>query len=374
MFPSHDHAGQAREQGEANLEAALATSIISNPNTITPYGSQTVTYNDVDGFMQPTVEQTFSPDQQGLYDQQTELSSSLNDTAIGGLGRVNDFMGTGFDTSGFTQVDPLDFSALPETRGIDLDALPDFGSLTGNNLIDVNRVDTGTLAPRTVEGSVGGFDNIYNALMDREQSRFDTRRSNTEADLIARGFNPGGEGFDNRFDEINRAENDFSLGAMMAAGDEQSRLFGLESSGRAQDLYEQNTQQAADQSFRGQQFSEEAAIGSFANQLRSMGMDEQTIAAQIDNARNQQLFNQQLDTQASQGTRRSNDIAEALMTRQLPLNEINALRTGNQSTLPNFQQYTGASVAPPPIFDAALAGGNFAQQNYQNEVAGSGGS
>ena len=41
-----DYAEQARVQGESNVEAARTASKLSNPNMITPYGSQTVTYGD----------------------------------------------------------------------------------------------------------------------------------------------------------------------------------------------------------------------------------------------------------------------------------------------------------------------------------------
>lgn len=52
--------------------------------------------------------------------------------------------------------------------------------------------------------------------------------------------------------------------------------------------------------------------------------------------------------------------------RQLPLNEINALRSGSQTTLPQFQAYSGANVQAAPIFDAAAAQGNYDMAAYQN--------
>jgi hypothetical protein len=41
--------------------------------------------------------------------------------------------------------------------------------------------------------------------------------------------------------------------------------------------------------------------------------------------------------------------------------------------MPHFQTYQGANVGAAPLMDATMAAGNFAQQNYQNQVAGSGG-
>jgi hypothetical protein len=43
---------------------------------------------------------------------------------------------------------------------------------------------------------------------------------------------------------------------------------------------------------------------------------------------------------------------------------------GAQVQMPQFQAYQGADVAAAPIFGATQAAGNFAQQNYQNQMAG----
>jgi hypothetical protein len=37
--------------------------------------------------------------------------------------------------------------------------------------------------------------------------------------------------------------------------------------------------------------------------------------------------------------------------------------------LPQFQSYQGAEVAAAPIFAGTQAAGNFAQQNYANQIA-----
>jgi hypothetical protein len=54
--------------------------------------------------------------------------------------------------------------------------------------------------------------------------------------------------------------------------------------------------------------------------------------------------------------------------RNVPLNEVNALRSGNQIQPYQYQQYQPTGIQSAPLFDATLASGNFAQQNYQNEV------
>lgn len=71
---------------------------------------------------------------------------------------------------------------------------------------------------------------------------------------------------------------------------------------------------------------------------------------------------------------RRNAIAETLMQRQTPLNEINALMSGSQVSnpfaTPGVQGNT--NIAPPPIFGAAQAQGGYGQSqaNAQNAMSG----
>lgn len=254
-----DYAGAAREQGENNLEAAIATALLSNPNVIGPNGSRTVSFGPPAATFgginvpQVTIKDTLTPEGQKQFGLENQLKTNLLTTGVEGLGRVSEAMASPFDM-GRVQ----DYSTKP--------------------------------------GVVSYDDPIVKAMIDRAAPGFQQQRSQTESDLLARGFNPGGQGYDARLDDIGRQENDYRLAALMAGGQEQSRVAGLESSRRAQDIQEQ------------------------------------------------------------------------AYLRNLPLSEINALRTGNQPMMPQFQAYQGSQVSPAPLFDATLAGGNFALQNYQNRL------
>lgn len=315
-----DYVGAANAQGDANLDAARLTAQLSNPNVITPYGTQTVDFgggrqfnqsgydaalqaynqqlaaynsspaygfggafrgdspnwvagggsrgvapvapNRNDYFFgstgdQPTVTQSLSPEGQALFDQQNRMSQAYGDIGEAGLGRINDAMGGDFDMS---QVQDYSFS-------------PD----------------------------VAGKEDVTQALIDRNQPYFDRDRELAENNLMIQGHNRGGSAWENSRMDMDKQENDMRLAAILAGGQEQSRIGEMESARRAQDIQEQS------------------------------------------------------------------------FLRNLPLSEINALRTGSQPGMPQFQNYTGAQVQAAPLFDATLAQGNFAQQNYQNELGASGG-
>lgn len=62
-------------------------------------------------------------------------------------------------------------------------------------------------------------------------------------------------------------------------------------------------------------------------------------------------------------------IQEESFIRQLPLNELNALRSGSQVALPQFQAFQGKDIAPAPIFGATQAQGQWDANAYNQSVA-----
>lgn len=50
------------------------------------------------------------------------------------------------------------------------------------------------------------------------------------------------------------------------------------------------------------------------------------------------------------------------------INALNAIRTGSQVQTPQFQPYSGTTIAPPPVFGAAQAQAQAAQNTYNAQV------
>lgn len=232
-----DYAAAAREQGVANLDAAIATGVLARPNEINPFGSrtwnQTGSYN-VGGREIPIFTGTTSltPSGQNLLDKDYALRTGLMGTGMDALKQVQSSLSRPFD--------------LSKNR----DALTD------------------TMYRR------------YTRLLD---PRFKQAESDLRTDLVNRGFSLGNEGYTKAMDDFQR--------------------------------------------------SKEATYGD--------AMDRATTGG------------------AQQA------IAEALLERQQPLQELNALRTGAQPQMPNFQAYGGAGpVQAAPNFAATQAQGNAAMQQY----------
>ena len=161
--PAPDYAGAAQAQGAANLEAARASAMLSNPNITNPYGTRTVRYEDD----VPYVTETLSPEGQALFETQQRISGQLGNIAESGLGRLQSTFATPFE-------------------------IPDTSQVTEN-------------------------------ILARTQPMFDRERAALENDLLVRGFNPGTTAYQQRMDDLARRENDFRLAAALAAGQEQSR-------------------------------------------------------------------------------------------------------------------------------------------------------
>lgn len=98
-----DYTSAAKEQGEANLEAAVASAKLSNPNYVTPYGTQTVQYGLNGDPHVPTVTQTFSPEEQQIFDANTQARLGLGQVSNMGIGVVQDVMGSEYDPSNLPQ-------------------------------------------------------------------------------------------------------------------------------------------------------------------------------------------------------------------------------------------------------------------------------
>jgi hypothetical protein len=93
----------ASAQTGSNIGTAIANATIGNANTYGPtgstvynqIGSQKITGPDgqIYGVPQYSQTTTLSPEQQGLYNQQTKLSGDLNNLALGQTARLSDVLG-----------------------------------------------------------------------------------------------------------------------------------------------------------------------------------------------------------------------------------------------------------------------------------------
>ena len=153
---------------------------------------------------------------------------------------------------------------------------------------------------------------------------------------------------------------------------EAQQAFSRDTQGRGLDFQEQQNLYGMD--IQNRQLDQQEAQAQYARNIQGRAADlgEQQAGfgmgiqgRQNDFAEQQAKFG--IDTQA-----RQDDISQEAYFRQLALNELNALRMGNQIQNPQFQGFQGQSVAPAPIFEAANAQYNAAldKTNASNAATG----
>ena len=301
-----DYVGAAKEQGQANLASAQASSKLNNPNVISPYGTQKVTYGDPTAFDQPgwdaaiadykdrygtwqnsgqldesgkvipgtggnapvmpdrstfaggdknipTMTQTFSPEQQALYDKSVKTKGLIGDLGIQGATALQGVIGKG-----------VDYSGMPATPG---------------------NYDTTRKS-------------VIDAMMGRANQDYTKQSDQMNSDLIASGIRPGTKAYDNAQQMIERSRNDARNQAEISGGNAASQAYGVDSA------------------------------------------------------------------------RRQSAITEMLAQRQVPLNEITALMSGSQVSNPfQMAGYNaGSNVAPAPTYGAANAAGQYGTDVYNAQV------
>jgi hypothetical protein len=390
--PAPDYQGAARQQGTENMQTAIANNIMARPNEVTPYGSRTWSKigQELVGDQHVPIWQsreTFSPLGQQRFDQEQRIIGSLGNTAEAGLGRVGQSMGQPFDMSqvGGRPDLPTPLGQGQQgnqawiQRGDSYQRNPNYmpqGQM-GSSVSypqggggPMARESAGMVPPEFRQGGqqqyggqVPGLpqqsqlpgvpnipnqgnvgDSLYSQATRYMDPQFKQQREMLENKLVNQGLQRGTEAFDtamrNQGMDQERAYADARDRAIMASGAEQSRQFGLNSDqfglglargaqefGQGSDLFRMGL------AGQGQQFGQEA-------QLFGLG----------------------------QGARQQ-DISEQAYLRNLPLNELNALRSGSQVSLPNFQNFSSAGTQAAPVAGATQMAGDYSTDvwNAQNQ-------
>jgi hypothetical protein len=367
-----DYAAAAAAQGEANVNAAVATNFLNQADQVGPAGSLKYTYDYEGGYRDPktgqvipraTATTTLSPEQQRLFDQQNQLGGSLNDFAIRGLDKVDQSFREGIDQN-----------QLPGLRSGG--AAPSFQTGLGANPFQI-RSD---LSPTQFQdqydfSNVGAMpssndftadrDRITDAYMQRLQPYLDRQRDQTATQLANQGITKGSEAWSFDTDALNRSQNDQRIAALLAGDQERNALFnqamGIRGQGVNEAVAQGNMRNNAGQlTFAQMQqiagFNNNAQNQQFSQNMAQMGAENQAQEAQFRSG----LASDQFGNQARQQA-----IQEAQFFQDRPLNILNALRTGNQAAMPTFGNVTaGSNIGAAPVYNATADQYNAALQNF----------
>lgn len=183
----------AGAEGKSNIQTALANQTLGNPNIVGPTGSttyspsgqfETITLPDgsTQQIQRQTQTTTLSPEQQKLYNLNTQTQQNIGQIGVDQSTRIGDLLGKPVDYSDL-RLDPNSFSA------------------------DRQRVEQ--------------------AMYERMQPQLDRTRSAEENRLVNQGFQRGTEAFTSAMGDVGRQENDLRLGITAAGLGEQQGMYGM---------------------------------------------------------------------------------------------------------------------------------------------------
>lgn len=319
-----DYAGAAREQGQANLDAARIGAELTNSNQVTPYGSQIFTKNPDSDQWTSTI--TLSPEQQALYDRQTQGQLALANTGTSMLGRIQNTLGQPMDLSGA----PARVNSVGESN---------YNLYGGPTDAAVDALDTSKLDGTAVR------DALYRRATSTLDPQFKQQEEALRERLLNSGIREGSEQYSQQMNDFNRSRDaaygDARDRSIIAEGDERSRML-----------------------------AEILAGGTFANSARQQTVDNRMRALGVNNQTEAQRFNDRVAAGNFANTQRGAAIDEAAYLRSLPLNEYAAVTSGSQVTNPSFRgtgQVQGPAAAP--VFAGAQAQGQSAIDLYNAQMA-----
>ena len=383
--PTPDYIGAAKEQGQQNLISARESARLSNPNMITPFGTQTVSYSaptfDENAYNNALAGFQSKVNRNDFYENTTPMGGGGDGMSYGGGERIfnqaaydkalrdaggapdrNAFM-TGGGIPTVTQTLTPEAQATLESQQRVQRALAELGETGINNaktILSTPFVPTSTQinkefadygraigeVPLTTTIDTSNFSNMplnagmtaQNLILQRLDPTIQAGDRSFAQTLANQGLAPGTEAYNTAFRNREMSKND---------------------------LYSQAALQGInlDMGARQQQLNEALGIGGFQNQ------------AQLNRAG---LYNTALGQDFSQGLQRAQfgnqaqqqQLAQDFALRSQPLNEIIGLMGGSQIQLPQFSGYQGSSVTPTPTFAATQAANQAAMQNYGIQQAG----
>ena len=396
--PVPDYMALAKQQGQENLKAGEASSRLSNPNMVTPFGTQTVTYGT------PTFDQARYETDLANYQQKTKNINRNAFYQTGSSGGDGGGSYTYFDDAAYQKAlkdagvapDRKDYMSAPTptiTQTLNPEAQATIeaqqrvqrrlAELGGTAMDNVAATLSTPFVPTTTEiqHDFGGYKNVPDASKFTAKTEVPLQYSIDTSGVAAMPINAGTTAQELILKRLNPTleAGDASFRQMLA---NQGLTPGTEAYDKAfrnremskNDLYNQAALQGInlDMAARQQAVNELLGLGTFANQaqLAGAGLYNSAMGQNFGQGITDQSlgYNQALSRAQFRNTAQQQQIAQDLALRSQPLQELAAIMGGSQIQLPQFTGYTPTNVAASPTFNAGQAQyqGQLAQANAQN--------
>jgi len=321
-----DPAATAAAQTQSNIATANNNASLNRVNQVTPYGNLTYAINGYTdtGTPQYTATVDLSPQEQAIFNNQTQGQINQGGIALGMQGQVANSYNSPINTGGLPGLNYAGGNTSGIGSQINTSGLP---SLTGS-------VNNGSYSPQAIKDAQDAAYNVQKQYLDPQ---YDQRQKSLDNSLINQGITQGSEAATNAQtlfnNERQQAYGNAQMQAVQAGQNEQNVLFG-----------------------QGLQASQ------LQNQANQQGFGQSAAQLQAQNQAQQQLYGQQYQNAGFQNSANQQGLQNIFALRNQPLNEYNALMTGAQVQSPNF-------VSVPTTNQAGTDVAGIYNQGYQNQLA-----
>lgn len=385
-----DYMGTAQVQADASKDATLQQNYANRPTMTTPWGTQS--WNTTAGTDPATgkpitnwsTEIQLSPEQQQALDSQMQIQQGRSDAANQMLGQVQ----SAFQT-------PIDYGSMPDragnVQGLNLSGqpLPDgtlpnqsfgqgVGGVTNSGAFNFGPVqttlgDAGQIQDRLTSDPSGFRQQAQDAVWNLQKPMFEERRAALETQLSNQGLARGSEAWEREMRSAGDAEARAQLQAIDAGRVEANQMFGQDlasgqfannaqgqrfgqnlaggqfaNAGQAQDAQQQMAVGAFDNAAQAQEFGQSQTVAGFENASAQQNFQNLMARAQQGDARAMMELQSQMAAGQFNNQNRAGAINEEQTRRSQPLNELNALLTGQQVQNPNMPNFTPSSQSQTP--------------------------
>jgi len=406
--PTPDYAGAAQAQGQANIDAARLTAKLNNPNMVTPYGTQTVTWGGTPSFDQagydaavqqynnssylpmydewgnfqggglqgtmptseqytttsnsdqPTITQTLTPAAQQALDNAQAVQAGMSKLGLGVLNNVSDTVSKPFASTapgiqtGIGNQGPINYGPAADQYGLAGSMSADQYGLAQGFSADKYGNAQGTLdlsgvAKMPVNAGMTG----QNAIMARLNPQIQMQNASLAQSLANQGVTPGSEAWKTAMMAQGQTQNDqlsqaalYGLNLDMSAN-QQGYGQALSSAG----LYNQALGQNFNQGLQANQASN-AAIGQ--NYGQGLASQNQYNAAVGQN------YNQGLQSAGLYNQAQAQQYNEALQSAQF----------GNTASNQQYQRDMSNYNMPINTLAAIESGAQIQNPQFQSYTGG----
>ena len=391
-----DYAAAATAQGAANLTGAAQGSSLSNPNIISPYGNQTVTWakTGIEGAPQGTVTQTLTPAAQATLDAQQQVQTGTAQLGLQGLNQASGILSKPFNYNGpdiqtsLPGQGPLNYGPAPGQYGMAGSVDPSsFGANTGPSGDQYGQAGgvgagqygmaQGGVSGPNLQSNFGEYGNVQNApsagqygqasgvnadqygnlksgldlsnvaampvnagmtgqqaIMSRLQPQIDQQAAATAQRLANQGITPGSEAYNNEMRTQGQQQNDLYTQAALQG-------IGLDTSANQQG------------------YNQALSSAGLYNQALGQGFGQASAASQMGNQAIAQNYSQGLQANAAQNAAQAQQYSQA----------ANNAQFGNAAQLSQFQSNLANQQAQNQAIGQNFGQGTTAQQ-LSNQAIG----